>query len=130
MTSAPAPWTGPPWGRRRRTWVVAPAAVLAVLTIAGCAGASSWHAGARAFDGLAVLLLLLAPAAIVLVVRGATAAVAGTALAVVGPLTYLALGYQPGPALVPLGFVVVALGATRRRVLSLLAGIVGALGVV
>jgi signal transduction histidine kinase len=76
-----------------------------------------------------VLLLLLAPAAIVLAVRRGTAAVVGTVLAVVGPVTYLALGYEPGPAVVPLAFVVVALGATRQRVLSLVAGIAGALAV-
>jgi signal transduction histidine kinase len=127
MTSAA--WTGPPWGRGRPAWIAVPAAFLALVTVLGCAGASAWHTRSRAFDGLAVLLLLLAPAAIVLAVRRGTAAVVGTVLAVVGPVTYLALGYEPGPAVVPLAFVVVALGATRQRVLSLVAGIVGALAV-
>ena len=63
-------------------------------------------------------------------VRRGAPAVVGAVLAVVGPVAYLALGYEPGPALVPLGFVVVALGATRRRLLSLAAGVAGALAVV
>ncbi|MEZ0448457.1 sensor histidine kinase [Cellulomonas sp. ICMP 17802] len=123
-------WTGPPWGRRGRSgWVAVPAAFLGLLTVLGCAGANAWHPGSRAFDGVAVLILLVAPAALVLVVRRGAAALVGAVLAVVGPVTYLALGYAPGPALVPLGFVVVALGATRRRVLSLAAGTAGVVAV-
>ncbi|MDQ0373078.1 sensor histidine kinase [Cellulomonas humilata] len=129
MTPAPAPWSGPPWGRGRWGWVAVPAAFLGLVTVLGAAGAGWWHPQARAFDALAVLLLLLAPAAIVLVVRGGRAAVVGTVLAVVGPTTFVALGYEPGPAFVPLGFVVVALGVTRQRVLSLAAGTAGALAV-
>ena len=103
--------------------------MLAALTVLGCAATNAWHPGARAFDLLAIALLLLAPAALVLVVREGAAPVVGSALAVVGPVTYLALGYQPGPALVPLGFVVIVLGATRRRLLSLAAGSICALAV-
>ncbi|GIG22068.1 hypothetical protein Cch01nite_27920 [Cellulomonas chitinilytica] len=130
MTPAPAPWTGPPWGRRGRSgWIAVPAAFLGMFTVLGCAGANAWHPQDRAFDGLAVLLLLLAPAALVLVVRRGARAVVGACLAVAGPVTYLALGYEPGPAVVPLCFVVVALGATRRRALAWAAGTAGALAV-
>ena len=129
MTPAPAPWTGPPWRGDRRRWITFPATFLAVLTLLGCAGVSAWHPQARPFDLLAALLLMLAPASLVLVVwRGAPAAV-GACLAVAGPVTYLALGYEPGPAVVPLGFVVVVLGATRQRVLSWGAGSAGAVAV-
>ncbi|MBO9556361.1 sensor histidine kinase [Cellulomonas sp.] len=119
----PVPWTGPPWGRRgRRAWITFPATFLALFTVLGCAGANAWHPQARAFDWLAVALLLLAPAALVLVAQPGAPAVVGAVLAVVGPVTYLALGYEPGPAVVPLGFVVVLLGATRRRALAWGAG--------
>ena len=130
MTPATAPWPGPPWGRGRAGWIAVPAALLALFTVLGCAGANAWHPGARPFDILAVLLVLVAPASLVLVVRRGTAALVGSVLAVVAPVAYLALGYEPGPALVPLGFVVVALGATRRRLLSLASGTVAALAVV
>ncbi|WP_456824859.1 sensor histidine kinase [Cellulomonas sp. P5_E12] len=131
MTPAHAPWPGPPWGRREGArWIAVPAVLLALFTVIGCAGANAWHPAARAFDALAVLLLLVAPTSLVLVVRRGAPAVVGAVLAVVGPVAYLALGYEPGPALVPLGFVVVALGATRRRLLSLAAGTAGALAVV
>lgn len=130
MTPATAPWPGPPWGRGRAGWIAVPAAFLGLLTVLGCAGANAWHPAARAFDILGVLLLLVAPASLVLVVRRGAPAVVGSVLAVVAPVAYLALGYEPGPALVPLGFVVVALGATRRRLLSLASGAVGALAVV
>jgi signal transduction histidine kinase len=128
MTTVPAPWNGPPWGRRR-SWIAVPAAFLGAFTVLGCAGANAWHPRDRAFDLLAVVLLLLAPAALVLVVRRGTPAVVGAGLAVAGPVTYLALGYEPGPAVVPLGFVVVALGATRRRALAWGAGAAGAAAV-
>jgi signal transduction histidine kinase len=122
--------TSGPWsGRRRAGWIAFPATILALLTVLGCAGANAWHPAARAFGGWAVLLLLLAPASLVLVVRRGMPAVVGAVLAVVGPVTYLALGYEPGPALVPLGFVIVALGATRRRALSLAAGLAAAVAV-
>ncbi|WP_456845488.1 sensor histidine kinase [Cellulomonas sp. P5_C6] len=130
MTPAPAPWQGPPWGRGRSAWIAVPATLLALFTVLGCAGANAWHPAARAFDALAVLLLLVAPASLVLVVRRGAPAVVGAVLAVAAPVVYLALGYEPGPALVPLGFVVVALGVTRRRLLSLSAGTAGALAVV
>ncbi|KRD44516.1 hypothetical protein ASE38_10415 [Cellulomonas sp. Root930] len=127
MTSAP--WTGPPWGRVRPGWVVVPATFLAIVTVLGCAAASRWHPQGRPFDLLAAVLLLLAPAALVAVVQRGPVAALGAVLADAGPLTYLALGYEPGPVLVPLAVVVVALGATRRRWLSWGAGTVGALGV-
>ena len=129
MTPDPAPWPGPPWGRGRSGWVAVPAAVLALVTVLGAAGAGWWHPSARDLDVLGVTLLLLAPAAVVLAVRGGAAAIVGAALAVAGPTAFVALGYEPGPAFVPLGFVVVALGATRQRTLSLAAGIAGALAV-
>ena len=100
-----------------------------MVTVLGCAAASRWHPEARAFDLLGAALLLLAPAALVAVVLVRELAVPGAVLAVAGPVTFLALGYEPGPALVPLAFVVVALGATRRRWLSWGAGVAGALGV-
>ena len=125
----PAPWTGPPWERGGKAWIAVPATFLAVVTIVACAVASAWHPSARPFDALAVLLLLLAPAGLVLVVRGGLLAVLGACVSVVGPVTYLGLGYGPGPAVVPLGFVVVALGATRRRELSWGSGTAGALAV-
>lgn len=107
-----------------------PVAVLAIVTIMGCVFVGFWHAHTRPLDLGAVGLLLLAPTAILLVVRRGAWAVAGAVLAVVGPVSYLAFGYPPGPAVVPLGFVVVAAGATRQRVLSLTAAAAGALGVV
>ncbi|WP_421734569.1 sensor histidine kinase [Cellulomonas sp.] len=127
MTSAP--WTGPPWGRGRPGWIVVPAMFLAMVTVLGCAAASRWHPQARAFDLLAAVLLLLAPAGLVAVVQRGPVAALGAVLAVAGPLAYLALGYEPGPVLVPLAVVVVALGATRQRWLSWGAGTAGALGV-
>ncbi|WP_156043647.1 sensor histidine kinase [Cellulomonas sp. URHE0023] len=125
----PAPWTGPPWGRGRSTWIVVPATFLALVTILGCAAVSAWQASARSFDAVAALLLLLAPTGLVLAVRGGRAAALAASVSVIGPVSYLALGYGPGPAMVPLGFVVVALGATRRRALSWGSGTVGALAV-
>jgi signal transduction histidine kinase len=110
--------------------VAVPAAFLALVTLAGAAGANRWGPHPRAFDGLAVLLLLLAPAALVLVVRGGAAAAVGAVLAVGGPTTFVALGHAPGPAFVPLGFVVVALGVTGQRVLSLGTGAAGVVAVV
>ena len=130
MTPEPAPWSGPPWGRARPAWVAVPAALLGVVTVLGAAGANWWHPQGRPLDALAVVVLLLAPAGIVLAVRRGAAAVVGAALAVAGPTAFVALGHQPGPAFVPLGFVVVALGATRQRGLSLAAGTAGALAVV
>ncbi len=131
MTPAPvAPWTGPPWGRRgRRAWITFPAAFLGLFTVLGCAGANAWHPQDRAFDWLAVGLLLLAPTALVLVAQPGAPAVVGAVLAVVGPVTYLVLGYEPGPAVLPLGFVVVLLGATRRRALAWGAGSAGVVAV-
>jgi signal transduction histidine kinase len=101
-----------------------------MVTVLGCAAASRWHPQARMFDLLAAVLLMLAPAALVAVAQGGWVAVLGATIAVAGPLTYLALGYEPGPVLVPLAFVVVALGVTRRRWLSWAAGTAGAVGVV
>lgn len=100
-----------------------------MVTVLGCAAASRWHPQVREFDLLAVVLLLLAPAGLVAVVQRGPVAAFGAALAVAGPLTYLALGYEPGPVLVPLAVVVVALGATRQRWLSWGAGTAGSLGV-
>ncbi|MGY4644169.1 sensor histidine kinase [Cellulomonas sp. URHB0016] len=124
------PWGGPPWRRAaRRGWIALPATFLGLFTVVGCAGANAWHPAARPFDAVAVLLLLLAPAALVLVVRPGAPAVVGACVAVAGPVAYLALGYEPGPAVVPLGFVVVVLGAIRRRRLAWGAGSAGALAV-
>ena len=130
MTSGPAAWTGPPWGDGRSRWVALPAAFLAVVTIGGTLGPAGWHPRSPNVDLLAVVLLLLAPAGIVLAVRRGAAPVVGAVLGVVGPTVVVALGYGPGPAFVPLGFVVVALGATRHRALSLTAGTAGALAAV
>ena len=73
MTPAPAPWPGPPWGRGRAGWIAVPAALLALVTVLGCAGADAWHPAARTFDVLAVpAAARLAPIVLVLVVaRGA-----------------------------------------------------------
>ncbi|MBO3101563.1 sensor histidine kinase [Cellulomonas fengjieae] len=130
MTSVPDPWTGPPWGSGRQTWIVVPAALLGLVTIVACAGISTRQPFGRPFDALAVALLLLAPASLVLVVRRGVLGVLGACLGLVGPVTYVALGYVPGPAFVPLGFTVVALGVTRQRILSLAAGTAGALAAV
>lgn len=130
------PWgAGPPWGpwsgeRPRAAWLALPVTALAVVTIMGCVFVGFWHTHARPFDLGAVALLLLAPASILLVMRRRGPwAVVGGVLAVLGPVSYLALGYPPGPAVVPLGFVVVAAGATRQRALSIAAAAAGAVGV-
>ena len=78
MTPAPDPWTGTAVGPRRRgpgsrcrrrSWRSSRSSA--------CAAASAWHPSARPFDALAALLLLLAPAGLVLVVRGGSPAVLG-----------------------------------------------------
>jgi signal transduction histidine kinase len=101
-----------------------------MLAVLGSAAASRRQPQARPIDPVAAVLLLLAPAALLLVVRRGPSAVLGAVLAVAGPVTYIALGYPPGPAFVPLGVVVVVLGATRQRWLSWTAALAGALGVV
>ncbi|WP_051274865.1 sensor histidine kinase [Cellulomonas sp. URHD0024] len=126
------PWAGRHWsgGRPRSAWLVVPVAALATVTLLGCVFASLWKTYERSFDVGAALLLVLAPASILLVVRRGAWAVVGGVLAVLGPVAYLALGYPRGPAVVPLGFVIVAAGATRQRALSLGVGLAGVLGVV
>ncbi|WP_315098019.1 hypothetical protein, partial [uncultured Cellulomonas sp.] len=128
MTPAPAHWTGSPWGARS-SWVAIPAAFLALVTLVGAAGANRWNPQGRPFDALSALLLVLAPAAVVLVVRGGVLAVVGALLAVSGPTAFVALGHAPGPAYVPLGVVVVALGVTRQRPISVAAGAAGVVAV-
>ncbi|WP_426592921.1 sensor histidine kinase [Cellulomonas sp. McL0617] len=127
----PPGWGGGEWprGQARRAWLAVPAAALAVVTIMGCVFVGFWHPDARAFDLGAAGLLVLAPASILLVVRRGAWALLGGVLAVAGPVAYLALGYPPGPAVVPLGFVVVAAGATGQRALSVGAAAAGAIGV-
>lgn len=121
------PW-GAPWARgdldperrrrRRAVRLIAPALVLAVISLGGSAAANHFASSPRPLDGLAHLLLLVAPACLPVTALGRrTGAVAGfVAAAAVG--AYLMLGYAFGPVVLPLAVLVVVLGARGPRAVS------------
>jgi len=108
------PWArgGPPWGPGGGPPHFArylAAGVVALVQVAGSFGAAHGQPNRRPLDALAVVLLLAAPAAIILVRRWTTPAVLA-----VGAATgvYLALDYPFGPIF--LGLVLVLVSAVVR----------------
>lgn len=94
-------------------------ALLGLGVAAGTVGAAHRQLDApRAFDALGLVLALVPVAALGLVLRRGTAAVAGAALGVAGLAAYLLLGYAFGPVFLPVVLTVLGSAAAGRRWLA------------
>ena len=121
----PRPW-GPPWAWGERgpgagrsgpppalRWVVA--VDVLVVQLGGTRGAAHWQPGSRPLSLVGVLLLLVAPVAIVVARRAPRAAMVATAAAVA---TYLALAFPYGPVFVGLAVMLVATVVRGHRLVA------------
>jgi signal transduction histidine kinase len=115
---------GPPWMRGRDQWAYqgAPpvaryvlAFVVGLVQLGGSFGAAHGQPDRRALDGLAVVLLLVAPAAITVLRRLPVQAMAAIAVATA---TYLARGYPYGPVFLGLAIGLVATVVRGHRVVA------------
>ena len=113
---------GPPWMRGRDQWTHqgAPpiaryvlAFVVALIQVGGSVGAAHGQPDRRPLDGLAVVLLLVAPAAITVLRRFPVQTMAAIAAAAAA---YLARGYPYGPVFLGLAIGLVATVVRGHRV--------------
>lgn len=112
-------WDAGPGPRHPARWrAVPPAVLLGAVTVAGTALAALRQPAARPLDAAGVLLLLVAPTALLGVWRRGAIAVVAAAVAVTANAGYVAAGYPWGPFFLPLLAVVGVLAATGRRWLA------------
>jgi signal transduction histidine kinase len=129
MTEPAAPAWGPPWAPGRHGWdrpfpPVArylAAVVVALVQLGGSVGATHGQPSRRPLDALAVVLLLVAPAALVAARRVPVWSMAATAAAVAA---YLLRGYAYGPVFLGLAVLLVLTVVRGRRLVAWAAAVV------